>query len=203
MIANPIRVRVALTALALSLGWVLPGFTQPGFKPVPASRCTLPVDSTIVLEFPPQSQPQTIELKSDPTNLPTVDTDKETNAHSMASKFVSLSQSGTFGPNTINSELDPIVPSTGKVDNVQQSGPGQFKKGHHTHNLFLQYTINKGKPNEVVMKNKAPIKIEADMDSTAPTGAVYRMVNGPITLVDSSNRPAAKLSSLENRVKRP
>jgi len=164
---------------------------------IPASKCSLPVDSTIVLEYPQGSAQTTVELKSDPNNVPTVNTNSQNSDKTLDAKFTSLAQTGTINGQTITANLNPNVPSTGKVTSVQQSSSGDFAKGHHTFNLFLQYTVG-----GQTFENKTPIKVEADIDSTSPSGRTYLMTNGPVQLYDSSNKSkvVATLYKLENRV---
>ncbi len=170
--------------------------------PIPASKCSLPVDSTIVLEYPLGSGQKNVTLNSDPNNVPTVETSKQKSDQTMDTKFTKLNQSGTIDGQPIASNLSPNVPSKGSVTNVTQSTPGAMAHGHHTFNLFLEYTVNPGASNGVTFYNKQPIKVEADIDSTSPSGRTYTMTNGPIDLFDKNNKSktVARLISLENRV---
>lgn len=193
--------RAVQRTAALTLGCALALFAQ--FKPIPASHCALPVDSTVVIEYPMGSAPQTVTLTSDPNSIPEVDTSAQNpRDKTMTTKFLSLNQSGTIGGRPIHSRLAPNVPSTGTVSNVTQNSPGHLGKGHHTFNLRMEYTIDLGNNKQVVMYNKQPIRVEADIASTSPTGSVYRMTNSPAQLYDRQ-RPSqvvARITSLENRV---
>src|SRR5437762_4305627 len=102
-----------LTLGALTVLAVVALSSAQGHK-IPASKCSLPVDSTIVLEFPQGAAQTTVELKSDPNNLPTVNTNSQNPDKTLDAKFTSLAQTGTINGQPITSSLNPNVPSTGK-----------------------------------------------------------------------------------------
>lgn len=195
--------RLAAIALAAALAAALHTAAQPAFKAVGKSTCSLPVESTMTIEYPLGSAPQTIKMASSPSEVPTVETDAQDPASKkMRSTFVKLTLHGTLGGKPLVSRLNGRVKSFGEVSDVEQAGPGEFKRGKHGQNLNLIYTLDEGQRDAVSFENKRPIRVEGTLDSLSPTGAVYRMVGGPVDLVDPKNKKVGTLHSLENRVLR-
>jgi len=181
-------------------------------KRIPTSDCSLDVDSTVVIQLPQGSNQQSIELKSDPAQKPTVRTDAENvTGKSMKTTFVSLTQEGTLNGKKLISGLHSNIPTTGLVTNVvhaldeeAKQGKGVMKGGRHHFDMYMQYTLDPGGPGEMKFYNKKPIRVEATIDSTRPSGAVYKSSAGSVPLFDlnSPNRQVATLISMENRLQR-
>lgn len=192
---------IALAVLAVLVSVQFVSFAMPPQKQAPAgaTKCSLPVVSTVVLEYPLGSPRVTATLTSSPTNLPTVSTSPEDpTTHSMDSIFVALDLSGTYNGQPIKSVLNGAFPSKGKVENVRHSTRGEFAGGHHTLQVFQVYTIG-----TVSFFNKQPIVLAADITSQTPTGRTYtKQGAGAVSLYDKSNpaKVVAKLYSLSNQV---
>jgi hypothetical protein len=176
-------------------------FAMPpqGGKALQASKCSLPVVSTVVLEYPVGSPHVTATLRSAPGDIPTVNTEQENlTSHTMGSVFVSLNLSGTFNGQPIKSVLNGDFPSKGRVENVRHTGKGEFAGGHHILQVYQVYTIG-----SVSFFNKQPIVLAADINSQTPSGRTYtKQGAGPVSLYDKSDptKVIAKLYSLSNQV---
>jgi hypothetical protein len=176
-------------------------------KTTPSSVCSLPVVSTVVLEYPLGSPKVTATLKSNPKDVPAVYTGKEELAtHTMESIFVALNLSGTFSGKPITSTLNGAFASKGKVENVRHfkkgevpsARVGEFAGGRHVLEVFQVYTIGTAS-----FFNKDAITLVADIKSTTPTGRTYsKQGANAISLYDRSDpsKVVAKLYSLDNAV---
>ena len=203
---------LCLAGTALAVFGILVGLRYATFamvqdKATPSSVCSLPVVSTVVLEYPVGGPKVTATLSSDPADLPTVYTGKEEiTTHTMDSVFVALNLSGTFSGKPIKSTLNGAFTSKGRVENVRHfkkgeapdAQVGEFAGGHHVLQVFQVYTIG-----TTSFFNKDPITLVADIGSTTPTGRTYtKQGANAISLYDKSNpsKVIAKLYSLENKV---
>lgn len=192
---------VALAVLALLVGVQFAGFAMPlqAEKPVASSVCSLPVVSTVVLEYPLGSPKVTATLTSSSSDLPTVYTGEEDVAsNSMDSIFVALNLSGTYNGKPIKSVLNGEFTSKGKVHKVHHTAKGEFAGGHHVLQVFQVYTIG-----SVSFFNKQPIVLAADITSQTPTGRTYtKQGAAAVSLYDKANpaKVIAKLYSLSNKV---
>lgn len=182
-------------------------FAMQNEKATPASKCSLPVVSTVVLEYPIGSAKVTATLSSDNADLPTVQTGKEDlTTHTMDSIFVALNLKGTFSGKPITSTLNGGFTSKGKVENVRHfkkgevpdARVGEFAGGHHVLKVYQVYTIE-----GTSFFNKDPITLVADINSTTPSGRTYsKQGANAISLYDKANpsKVVAKLYSLDNKV---
>jgi hypothetical protein len=193
------RIALAVLALLVSVQFVSLAMPPQGGESVAASTCSLPVVSTVVLEYPLGSPQVTATLTSTPDDLPTVYTAKESlTTQSMDSIFVALNLSGTFNGQPIKSVLNGEFPSKGKVENVRHTSKGKFAGGHHVLQVFQVYTIG-----TVSFFNKQPIVLAADITSETPAGRTYTKHGAAaVSLYDKTNptKVVAKLYSLSNKV---
>ena len=161
--------------------------------------CSLPVVSTVELEYPLGTPKTTAVLTSSPSDLPTVYTGLEDAAsQSMGSIFVALNLSGTFNGKPIKSVLNGDFPQQGKVQNVRHSSSGKFAGGHHILHVYQVYTVG-----SVSFFNKQPIVLAADIDSETPSGRTYTKQGGAVVSLYDKADPSkviAKLYALSNKV---
>jgi len=169
---------------------------------IPSSVCSLPVVSTVTLEYPVGSTRTTTILKSDPEALPTVYTSKIKPDDTFDSIFVALDLSGKYEDKPLTATLNGDIQSKGRVVKVVKRA-GEFAGGHHTMTAYQIYTFDAGSAGAVEAFNKEPIVLEADIGSREPKGNVYKMVGpSPILLYDRKDptRVVAKLYHVENQV---
>jgi hypothetical protein len=170
---------------------------------VPSSVCSLPVVSTVVLEYPLGSPHRTATLKSAADSVPTVYTGKLRADHTMDSIFVSLDLSGTYDNKPLTSKLNgEFKESRGRVVKVTVRA-AKFAGGHHVLDAYQLYTFNAGGQDAVEAFNKDAITLESDISSRSPNGRVYKMTNTDAVLLYDQKDPTkvvAKLYSLENQV---
>jgi hypothetical protein len=176
-------------------------FAQAG---IASSVCSLPVVSTVVLEYPIGSPHTTVILTSDPEALPTVYTGSLRSDQTMDSIFVALDLSGTYDKKPLKAKLNgDFKESKGQLVKIALKS-GKFAGGHHVLDVYQLYTFNAGGKDAVEVFNKDPITLEADIASNTPSGRVYKMTSASPALLYDHNDPTrvvAKLYSLENQVK--
>jgi hypothetical protein len=192
--------RIALPLLAVLAIVQFVSFATPSQgAAIAASKCSLPVVSTVVLEYPLGSPKVTATLTSSPADLPTVATEAEDVAtQTMESIFVALNLSGTYNGQPIKSVLNGEFPSKGKVQNIHHTSKGAFAGGHHVLQVFQVYTVG-----TVSFFNKQPIVLAADIKSQSPTGRTYTKQGGAaVSLYDKANpgKVVAKLYAESNKV---